>query len=114
MPATVFTLAETTDRTGYVVAVFRDREMAIDAARSHALHRAQRCRQQDARTFGLSADHPNEYEVMVRVIGEITDVVVVHIPSGEDDAVSWHIRAFDVVERTGAEAVQSARCPITA
>ena len=114
MPATVFTLAETTDRTGYVLGVFTNRRTAIDVARGNAAHRATRCRNQDVKSFGASAGRPGDYEVVVQVIGEMVDVSILHTPSGERDDMSWHIRAFEVVDPSAAEAVQSELFPVTA
>jgi hypothetical protein len=98
MPATVFTLAESSNRTGYVLGVFADRERAIAAARANAIVRAERCRIQDIETFGVSADWQDDYEIVLRVVGETTDVVIAHVPSGENDGMSWQIRAFEVIE----------------
>ena len=98
MPATVFTLAESSDRTGYVLGVFADRDRAIAAARSSAIVRVERCRMQDVKSFGVGADRQDDYEIVLRVVGETTDVVIAHIPSGENDGMSWQIRAFEVIE----------------
>jgi hypothetical protein len=98
MPATVFTLAESSDRTGYVLGVFVDRNRAIAAARSNAIVRVERCRIQDTKIFGVGADRHDDYEIVLRVIGETTDVVIAHVPSGENDGMSWQIRAFEVIE----------------
>ena len=47
MPSSVVTLTETTARTGYVLGVFTDFTMAVDAARSHARHRIDWCNAAD-------------------------------------------------------------------
>ena len=98
MPATVFTLAESSDRTGYVLGVFADRDRAIAAARANAAVRAERCRMQDIKIFDVGTDRQDEYEIVLRVVGETTDVVTAHVPSGENDGMSWQIRAFEVIE----------------
>ncbi|MBN9560431.1 MAG: hypothetical protein J0H14_06830 [Alphaproteobacteria bacterium] len=98
MPATVFTLAESSDRTGYVLGVFANRDRAIAAARANVIVRAARCRIQDVKTFGVGADRQDDYEIILRVVGETTDVVIAHVPSGENDGMRWQIRAFEVIE----------------
>jgi hypothetical protein len=97
MPATVYTLTETTDRTGHVLAVFADREQAIVAARSHAKHRIDRCIAMDIKTFREPVP-PGTYEAVLITEPEQARFVVRHGPSGELDAVAWHIWPFDVIE----------------
>jgi len=54
MPSIAYAVMETNGRSGFVIGVFADRGMAIDAARSWALHRARRCRETDLKTLGAS------------------------------------------------------------
>ena len=98
MAATVFTLAESSGRTGYVLGVFADRDRAIAAARANAIVRAERCRIQDIKTFGVGADRQDDSEIVLRVVGETTGLVIAHVPSGESDGMSRQIRAFEVIE----------------
>lgn len=102
---TIFILTETTDRTGYTLAVFADCAMALDAARSHGRHRAERCRAGDAMTFGKS--EPTEtYQIVVTRQEPNATIFLVHVPSGERDACAWHVNAFDVVEPCTASEVE--------
>ncbi len=98
MPATVLTLTENNGRSGYVLGVFNDSDTAVDAARANAAFRVERCRIQDAKSFGANDGHPDCYEVVVQAMGEVTDILVRHVPSGEHDDMSWHVRSFEVVE----------------
>ncbi len=98
MPTKVFTLTETTDKTGYVLGVFADRAMAIDAARSHARQRIERCHAIDAKTFG--ADVPaGTYVLVINEPDAHANISIVHQPSGETDGMAWQIWPFDVIER---------------
>ena len=98
MASKVYTLTETTDRTGYVLGVFAERAMALDAARSWARHRIDHCLRQDEATLGrpvpadtyvIAADEPDEH----------AKISIIHQPSGETDGLAWQIWPFDVVER---------------
>ena len=97
MPTTVFTLTETTDRTGYVIGVFAERGMALDAGHSHARHRIDRCRASDERTFGqpVLAD---TYDIVVREPDAHANITSVHAPSGEIDTVAWQIWPFEIIQ----------------
>ena len=97
MPATVHVLFETNDQTGFVIGVFADRGMAIDAARSWAQRRARRCHEMDLKTFGPAG--AGTYRVIIDVSGDRAHVSVVHCPSGEHDDCAWHISPFEIVEQ---------------
>jgi len=98
MPATVFTLTETTDQTGYVLGVFAEYHLAISAAHSWAAHRIDRCVAMDTKSFG--PQHPNTYRITLHPTGGTdVDVCIAHCPSGETDAVRWQIRQFEVIEQ---------------
>ena len=94
MPATVYVLSKT-NYPSLVIAVFAHRGMALDAARSWALHRAARCRETDLKTFGPSG--AGAYEVVVDESDGRTRVSVLHCPSGEYDARAWHVSPHEIV-----------------
>lgn len=98
MRSKVFTLTETTGETGFVLGVFADKALALDAARSWANHRLRRCQQQDEATFG---HRPAEgtYAVVETEQGEHVELSIVHAASGEADSLAWQIRPFDVARR---------------
>ena len=97
MTARVYTLTETTDRTGYTLGVFAERRLAIDAAYSHAEQRIARCIAADVNTFGR--DFPSGTYVASHIEpDEYARLVIVHQPSGEEDDVRWQIWPFDVIE----------------
>ena len=96
MPATVHVLLETNDRTGFVIGVFADRGMAIDAARSWAQRRARRCHEMDLKTLGPAG--AGTYDVIIDESGDRAHVSVGHCPSGERDDCAWHISPFEIVE----------------
>jgi hypothetical protein len=62
MPTIVYTLACETDRGGAVVAVYADRERAVDAARNLAIAHAARLRAEDEATFKAPVA-PDLYQV---------------------------------------------------
>ena len=96
MPDTVVTLTEITDRTGYVLAVFSDLGLAIDAARSHARQRIERCNIADEKLLG-TANPPGTYEIAMNHDNLRANIFITHRPSGEVDAVQWQIRTFEVI-----------------
>ncbi|HME02423.1 MAG TPA: hypothetical protein VKG38_05270 [Solirubrobacteraceae bacterium] len=96
MPATVYVLTETNTRSGLTIAVFAERCMAIDAARSWALHRARRCREMGLKRFGASG--AGTYEGVVAECDTRARVSVLHRPSGERDDCAWHGSPFEIVE----------------
>ena len=105
MAAIAYAVMETNGRSGFVIGVFADRGMAIDAARSWAIHRARRCREMDLKTFGASV--AGTYEVVVDECDTRTRVSVLHCPSGERDDCAWHVSPFEIVgPPTRAEAEQ--------
>ena len=107
MTARVYTLAETTDRTGYTLGVFAERALAIDAARSHAELRIARCVAADLNTFGRDVP-AGTYVTSLVEPDEHARLVIVHKPSGEEDDVRWQIWPFDVIEPPNpADAVQT-------
>jgi hypothetical protein len=95
MSAIVYILMEANGRSGFVIGVFADRGMAIDAARSWALHRARRSREADLKTFGAS--DTGTYEVVVDECDARTRVSVLHRPSGERDDCAWHVSPVEIV-----------------
>jgi len=97
MPTKVYTLTETTDRTGYVLAVFADCEQAIEVARSNADHRIRRCIATDEKLFNATVG-PATYEAVLLSECEQSRVVIRYRPTGEHDAIAWHISPFDIVE----------------
>jgi hypothetical protein len=112
MTATVFTLTETTDKSGYVLGVFADRAMAIDAARSHARHRIERCRAIDEKIFGAPVPM-DEYDLIVNEPDTHANIAIVHRPSGEADGMAWQIWPFETIAQVSlAEAEQTDLFPI--
>jgi hypothetical protein len=106
MTARVYTLTETTDRTGFALGVFAERVLAIEAALSHAEYRIARCIAADEKTFGRPVPEGTYVTSLVEP-DEHAKVVIVHRPSGEEDGTAWQIWPFDVVERPGlSDAVQ--------
>ena len=98
MPAKVYTLTETTDRAGYVLGVFADRTLAVDAAMSHARWRIERCLASDTKSFGGQVPE-GTYSAVMTAPDEHAKLVIVHQPSGETDPVSWQIWPFDELSR---------------
>jgi hypothetical protein len=98
MALNVYTVTETTDRTGYVLGVFAERAMALDAGLSWAQHRINHCLRQDEAVLG----HPppaDTYVIAVDEPDEHASITIIHQPSGETDGLAWQIWPFDVVER---------------
>ena len=107
MTTKVYTLTETTDRTGYPLGVFADRDMAIDVAYSHATLRIARCIAQDENTFGKPVAEGTYFSSLTSP-DEHVKLVIVHQPSGEEDGVAWQIWPFDIVEpECAGEALQA-------
>jgi hypothetical protein len=97
MTASVVTLTETTERTGYVLGVFSDFSMALDAARSNARRRIDRCNAADEKTFG-GPNPPDTYAIVVNSDRSRADVFIAHRPSGDVDLVRWQLRTFEIIE----------------
>ncbi len=107
MAARVYTLTETTNRTGYTLGVFADRALAIDAARLHAEQRIARCVEADLNILGRDVP-AGTYVTSLVEPDEHARLVIVHQPSGEEDDVRWQIWPFDVIEPPNAsDAVQT-------
>ncbi len=97
MSTIVYTLTETNNRTGFVIAVFYDYAIALDVAQSHATTRIARCVASDARLQDGNPD-PDAYAIQVEHGGKCANVAIVHVASGELDDCRWHIRECTVVE----------------
>lgn len=107
MTTRVYTLTETTGRTGFTLGVFAERAMAIDAALSHAAYRIARCIAVDAGILGRPAPE-GTYVPSLLEPDEHAKLVILHQPSGEADDLAWQIWPFDVVERPSpSDAVQT-------
>ena len=97
MTTRVYTLTETTDRTGFTLGVFAARSLAIDAARAHAEQRIARCIAADESTFGRAVP-AGTYTAALVDPDDHAKLVIVHRPSGEEDDVRWQIWPFDIIE----------------
>jgi hypothetical protein len=99
MPDKVYTLTETTDRSGsgFVIGVFADLDQAIDAARSNAAHQIRRCIASEERLFNTLVA-PGTYEAVLLRNRDDARLVIRHRPSGEQEWVAWHISPFEVIE----------------
>lgn len=69
MSTNVHALTETNGRTGFVIAIFFDDTMAVDAARSHAKARVARCVASDARLQDGNPE-PDAYTIRVEQVGK--------------------------------------------
>ena len=79
-----------------------DRAAAIDAARSHARHRIERCRAIDEKTF--VADVPvGTYALVVHEPDAHVNISIAHQPSAETDGMAWQIGPFKVIERASPD-----------